>query len=161
MLTSAPQPLALTTPTLSRLEPLQATQTQSRTIRTFRSRRPATAPLSNSQTQSSNFFSNKADDSVSVYISHLQGQIHLLEMEVKVLKEKVGTQPSQGGAFSSGADNTDLEIDPTIRDLRLLYMKTEQDWKEEQQVYFLSSLLSSLLLSIFHLFSNFNEKLII
>ena len=70
---------------------------------------------------------------VQTYIANLQGQIHLLEMETKILKEKVATGSAQQNSLFGG-DDVDVEVDPTMRELRRLYLKLEQDWKEERAV---------------------------
>ncbi|KAA6372417.1 MAG: hypothetical protein EZS28_032057, partial [Streblomastix strix] len=69
------------------------------------------------------------------YIANLQGQIHLLELEAQLLKEKV----NEGGAqLESKTVGTDLDLvqtttlDPPMRELRSLYQKLERDYKEDR-----------------------------
>ena len=57
-------------------------------------------------------------------------------METKILKEKVASGGGRSSLFG-GAEDTDIEVDPTMRDLRMLYLKLEQDWAEERSVYYI------------------------
>lgn len=75
------------------------------------------------------------DQQTKSYIANLQGQIHLLELESKILKERLssGEGDRKGGILDlDGVDSTD--VDPTIRELRKMYLKLEQESKDEKEV---------------------------
>lgn len=90
--------------------------------------------LSRIETLSKTHPRSAKDATLQNYVANLQGQIHLLEMEIKILKEKVAKEGSGRGPLSLGADDVDIEVDPTMRELRLMYLKLEKDWTEEQKV---------------------------
>ena len=70
---------------------------------------------------------------VTTYISNLQGQIHLLEMETKMLKEKVATGAASRSALFGGEDDNE-DVDQPMRELRILYKKLEEDLRAELEV---------------------------
>ena len=76
---------------------------------------------------------NALDPITSKYISNLQGQIHLLELESKLLKERVSAQ----NANDVDLDGIDAnEVNPKIRALRREYQLLEERCKAEKEVCF-------------------------
>lgn len=77
---------------------------------------------------------NVIDPITSKYISNLQGQIHLLELESKILKERVSaSENAQKDSLNLEAVDPS-DVDPTIRELKMMYQKLERDAKTEKQV---------------------------
>ena len=67
---------------------------------------------------------------VQTYIANLQGQIHLLEMETKMLKEKVANGTTNSASLITG----DEPVDGPLQDLHMLYRKLLEDIKAELEV---------------------------
>lgn len=112
--------------------------TKSGPVRSTRPSSPGTARTSRSSLTMKNTQRKPEQPNISsqvqTYIANLQGQIHLLEMETKILKEKVANGAGERGSIFGGADDMDVDVDPTMRELRRLYLKLEQDWKDERAV---------------------------
>jgi hypothetical protein len=68
------------------------------------------------------------------HIQILQGMIHEYELEIQILKDKIQTSPQSGAVSLLGPTDKETPIDVTVRDLRLLCLKIEQDMKDEQAV---------------------------
>ncbi|KAH7821964.1 uncharacterized protein MONOS_1174 [Monocercomonoides exilis] len=65
------------------------------------------------------------------FISNLQGQIHLLELESKLLKERLSGDQEKKGPDLDEVDTSD--VDPALRELRKMYHELEQEGKNEKE----------------------------
>jgi hypothetical protein len=59
--------------------------------------------------------------------------IHEYELELQILKDKIQATPQNAGSFLGSADTMTVVDDP-LRELRLMYLKLEQDAKDEKDV---------------------------
>lgn len=82
--------------------------------------------------------SSTLDPVTTKYISNLQGQIHLLELESKILKERLaaGEEDQQNALKLDEVDSS--EVNPTLQELRRQYAKLEEKTKDEKEVCELS-----------------------
>ena len=70
------------------------------------------------------------DEYTKKFISNLKGQIHLLELEAKLLNERLAS--TQASQTDVGIDAG--EVNPTLRRLREMYRQREKEAKTAKQV---------------------------
>ena len=126
--------LSMTSPVATHKELGTTSASLTHSPTTPRTRRLVTSPVSARQSPLIVQNSPNPPPAAQKYISHLQAQIHLLEVETKMLKEKVTAQAATKGVFSGGTDDQDTEVDPTMRDLRMMYMKLQQEMDDDRDV---------------------------
>ena len=120
------------------------------TIRPISTRQPSKQLLDQTTPQED----GPLDEFTAKFISNLQGQIHLLELESKILHERL----SASDASNLDTDVDSSELDPKMRELRALYRKREEEANRDKQVGHLISILSTFLFFIVFI-RNYKKKL--